>query len=178
MDKIFGKFSVFGQHIPWVPMHDLHWLPLEQHIIFRLCSLMHLVIIIIIITRLVTRHMSIVVKRWIAGADGLPWWSSSQVLANNYGVCGVWVCVLLCLIFIIAVHLGNKVIVYPLSPLTLQVTVNSCNATQTILNHSVPEICKFSNGSHPLFVIVATHLPTSKGWKPEFSCLSREYIEC
>ena len=31
----------------------------------------------------------VVVKRWIAGADGLPWWSPSQVLANNYGVCGV-----------------------------------------------------------------------------------------
>ena len=30
----------------------------------------------------------------------------------------VRVCVLLCLVFIIAVHLGNKVIFYPLSPLT------------------------------------------------------------
>ena len=119
--------------------------------------------------RLVTRHMSIVVKRWIAGADGLPWWSSSQVLANNNGVCGVWVCVLLCQVFIKAVHLGNKVIFYPLSPLTLQVTVNSCNATQTLLNPSVPEIRNFfQNSSHPLFVIVATHLPTSKEWKPEF----------
>ena len=27
------------------------------------------------------RHMSIAVKRLIAGADGLPWWSPSQVLA-------------------------------------------------------------------------------------------------
>ena len=118
--------------------------------------------------------MSIVVKRWFAGTDGLPWWSPSQVLANNYGVCGGWVCVLLCLVFIIAVHLGNMVIFYPLSPLTLQVTVNSCNATQTILNPSVPEIRNFSNSSHPLFVLVATHLPTSKGWKLEFGCLSRE----
>ena len=25
-----------------------------------------------------------------------------------------------------------------------------------------------SNSSHPLFVIVVTHLPTSRGWKPEF----------
>ena len=80
----------------------------------------------------------------------------------------VCVRVLLCLIFIIAVHLGKKVIFYPLSPLTLLVTVNSCNATQTILIPSVPEIRNFLNSSHPLFVIVATHLPTSKGWKPEF----------
>ena len=57
-----------------------------------------------------------------------------------------------------AVHLGNKEIFYPSSPLTLQVTVNSCNATQTILNPSVPDIRNFSNSSHPLFVIVATHL--------------------
>ena len=63
---------------------------------------------------------------------------------------------LLCLVFILAVNLGNKVTFYPLSPLTLQVTVNSCNATQTILNPSVPEICNFSNSSHPLFVIVNT----------------------
>ena len=36
------------------------------------------------------------------------------------------------------------------------------------------EIHNFSNSSHPLFVIVATHLPTSKGWKLKFGCLSRE----
>ena len=49
-------------------------------------------------------------------------------------MCAVWKCVraLLCLVFIIAVHLGNEVIFYQLSPLTLQVTVNSRNATQTI----------------------------------------------
>ena len=47
--------------------------------------------------------------------------------------------VLLCLVFIIAVHLGNQVIIYPLSLLTLQVTVNTRNATQTILSPSVPE---------------------------------------
>ena len=33
----------------------------------------------------------------------------------------------------------NKVIFYQLSQLTLQVSVNSCNATQTILSPSVPE---------------------------------------
>ena len=120
-----------------------------------------------------TRHMCSLCKLFV-GADGLPWWSPSQVLANNYDVCGVWVCVLLCLEFIIAVRLGNQVIFYPLSPLTLQVTVNSCNATQTILNSSVPEIRNFSNSSHLLFVVVATHSPTSKGWKLEFDCLSRE----
>ena len=46
---------------------------------------------------------------------------------------------LLCLVFIIAVHLGNEVIFYQLSPLTLPGTVNSRNATQTILSPSVPE---------------------------------------
>ena len=54
--------------------------------------------------------------------------------------CGsVCVRVLLCLVFIIAVHLGNRILFYQLSPLTLQVTVNSCNAAQTILSPSVPE---------------------------------------
>ena len=47
--------------------------------------------------------------------------------------------VLLCLVFIIAVHLGNKVIFYQLSPLTLQGTVIFRNATQTILSPSMPE---------------------------------------
>ena len=49
-------------------------------------------------------------------------------------MCAVWKCVhaLLCLVFIIAVHLGNEVIFYQLSPLTLQGSVNSRNATQTI----------------------------------------------
>ena len=62
-----------------------------------------------------------------------------------YVVCAVCKCVraLLCLGFIIAYHLGNRLIFYPLSPMTLQVTVNSCNATQTILNPSVPEIRNF-----------------------------------
>ena len=59
--------------------------------------------------------------------------------------CGsVCVRVLLCLVFIIAVHLGNEVIFYQLSPLKLQVTVNSCNATQTILSPSVPETRKIN----------------------------------
>jgi len=44
---------------------------------------------------------------------------------------------LLCPVLIIAAHLGNKVIFYQLSPQTLLVTVNSCNATQTILSPSV-----------------------------------------
>ena len=43
-------------------------------------------------------------------------------------VCAVcasaYVCVLLCQVFIIVVHLGNIVIYYQLSPLTSQVTVN------------------------------------------------------
>jgi len=43
--------------------------------------------------------------------------------------------VLLCLVFIIAVHLGNEVIFNSLSPLTLQGAVILCNATQTIYVH-------------------------------------------
>ena len=46
---------------------------------------------------------------------------------------------LLCLIIIIAVHRGNEVIFYQLSPLTLQSTLNFRNATQTILSPYVPE---------------------------------------
>ena len=38
-----------------------------------------------------------------------------------------------------AVHLGFQVIFYQLSPLTLQVTVDSRNARQIILSPSVPE---------------------------------------
>ena len=54
--------------------------------------------------------------------------------------CGsVCVRALLCLVFITAVHIANEVIFYQLSPLTLQGTVNSRNATQTILSPSVPE---------------------------------------
>jgi len=37
------------------------------------------------------------------------------------------------------------------------------------LNTSVQEIKKsIPNSSQPLFVIVATHLPTSNRWKPKF----------
>ena len=64
-------------------------------------------------------------------------------------MCGS-VCVrdaLLCLVFIIAVHLGNKVIFYQLSPLTFQVTVNSCNATQTIISPSVSKTIDSRNKS-------------------------------
>jgi len=51
--------------------------------------------------------------------DGLHGWSSGQVLAT-------FECVFVVLyqVFIIAVHLGNKVIFYELSLLTLQVTVD------------------------------------------------------
>ena len=54
--------------------------------------------------------------------------------------CGsVCVRTLLCLVFNTAVHLGNEVIFYQLSPLTLQGTVNSRNATQTNPSPFVPE---------------------------------------
>ena len=70
----------------------------------------------------------------IVEAGGIPWWSPSQVLATNYCVCSVcvYVCALLCLVFIIAVHLGNEVIFYQVPLLTLPGPVNSRNATQTI----------------------------------------------
>ena len=69
----------------------------------------------------------------IRGANGLRCWSPIQVPTTICCVCCVKVCVhvLLCLVFVIAVYLGNKVIFYQLSMLTSLVTVNSCNATCT-----------------------------------------------
>ena len=32
------------------------------------------------------RHLSISVKRWIAGADGLPWWSVTQPFTSHHSV--------------------------------------------------------------------------------------------
>ena len=49
-----------------------------------------------IISRPVTRHMSIAVKRWIADVDGLHRWSPSQVLATIYCVWRVCVFVHVC----------------------------------------------------------------------------------
>ena len=59
-----------------------------------------------------------------------------------YAVCEC-VCVLLCLVFIIAVRLGNKIILLPV--ITADITGHSkfCNVTQTTLNPSVPEIRNF-----------------------------------
>ena len=53
------------------------------------------------------------------------------LLATNYCV-GI-----VCRVLIIAAYLGNKIIFRQLSLLTLQVTVNSCNAAQTIIHSSV-----------------------------------------
>jgi hypothetical protein len=71
------------------------------------------IVVMVIVTYLLTLHISIVDHR-LKGADGLPWWSPSQILASNYCVCSVWVCVcvLIYLAFIIAVRLGNKEIFY------------------------------------------------------------------
>ena len=88
-----------------------------------LLSPLYIIIITYICWRSICRRLTV---ESFVGAGGIPWWSPSQVLATNYCVCSVCVCVeLRRLVFIIAVHLGNKVIFYPLSPLTLQVTVNS-----------------------------------------------------
>jgi len=61
----------------------------------------------------------------IVGADGIPWWSPSRVLATNYCVCKCMCVRVTCLVFIIAVHLVNKVIIYQLTTQTLQVAVSS-----------------------------------------------------
>jgi len=50
----------------------------------------------------------------IVDADGLPWWSPSQVYYSHQLVCVY----LFCLVFIIAAHLDNRVMFYQLSPLT------------------------------------------------------------
>ena len=59
-----------------------------------------------------------------------------HMLCVQYG--SMCVRVLLCLVFIEVVHLGNEVIVYQLSPLTLQ-AVNSRNAIQTSVSLTVPK---------------------------------------
>ena len=75
--------------------------------------------------------------------------TSHHMLCVQY--VSVCVRVLLCLVFILAVHLSNC-----LPVITADITGHSkfCNATQTILNPSVPETRNFSSSSHPLFVIV------------------------
>jgi len=87
----------------------------------------------------------------------------------------VCVCALLCLVRIIAAHLGNKVIFHQLSPQTLLVTVNSCNVTQIILSSSVPETvstrenksqkCRWSWGANPWHpALRASALDTRPPW--------------
>ena len=56
-------------------------------------------------------------------------------------VCSVSACVLLFLVFVIAVHLGNKTAFYPLSPLTSQVTVFLQCRTDHNVSTSVPPDC-------------------------------------
>ena len=81
----------------------------------------------VMVIYLLTLHISIVDQ-----SNQRSGWSSLVVVQPSTGhqlLCvqcvSVCVCVLLCPVFIIAVRLGNKVIFYQLSPLTLQVTVNS-----------------------------------------------------
>jgi len=81
--------------------------------------------------------------RLFVGTDGLSWRSPSHVLATISCVCSERVCVCECvctaLSVFIAVHFDNNVIFYPLSPLTVQNTENSSNATPEILNSSVQD---------------------------------------
>ena len=153
--------------IEWCDPNPTHLLTLPYP-----CKHVHVYSVLVMIMYLLTLHISIV-DPTNQRADGLPWWSLSQVLVTKLCVCSVcvWVCVLLCLVFIIAVRLGNKVIFYQLSSLTLQVT-NSQYILQCHTDHFKSLCARYPqlvlNSSHPLCVIVATHLPTSKGWKPEF----------
>ena len=97
-----------------------------------------IIIIIILITQLVTHRKSIAVKGWIAGVGGLPWWLPGQVLSTIYCVCSV------CVYTALADNCysdpswwqGNFFIRYHCWHHSSQY---SCNATQTILNPSVPE---------------------------------------
>ena len=74
------------------------------------------------------------------GGHPAKYWPPTDVCAVCECVC---VCVLLCLVFIIAVRLGDMVIFYQLSTLTLQVTVNSAMSQDTILKPFVQEIRNF-----------------------------------
>ena len=83
---------------------------------------------------LLTLHISAVrriksEKRMIfLGEHHAKYWPPTMVCA----VC-VCVCILLCQIFDITAPLGNEAtILHLLSPMTLQVTVNSCNASMKI----------------------------------------------
>ena len=69
----------------------------------------------------------------------------AKMLATIYCVCSVCVfaracgCVLLCRVLIIAVHLGNNVVFYPLYHRSHHRPQCPCNATQTISSPYVPE---------------------------------------
>ena len=82
-------------------------------------------VIIIIIARLITRHSYVNRSEAMNRRRGR---SSSVVTQPSTShhlccVCSVCACALLYLAFIIAVHLGNMVTFYPLSPLTSQFKV-------------------------------------------------------
>ena len=104
------------------------------------------IIIIIIITRLVTRHISIAYE----AMNRMRGWSSlvvTQPSTSHHLLCVQCVRVNICVctalpgrLFIKAAHLGNMVSFYQLSPLTSQVIVNSAMSHTDHLNPSVPEI--------------------------------------
>jgi len=92
----------------------------------------------------------------------LLWHSVSECTSEKLSL---YFCVTISLVFIIAAHLGNKII-FQLSTLAL-ITGHCkfCNVTYTIFNPSAPEISNLPNSSHRLFVLGA-NLLTSTGWKP------------
>ena len=111
------------------------------------------------------------------GADGLPWWSPSQVRATV--VCAMLICVRAWYCFVWYLLYQSILVTRQFLPvITADISTGHrkfCNyVTQTIINSSVPEIRNFSNSSHPLFVIVATHLPTSKDGSLSFGYLFRK----
>ena len=90
----------------WTLSVPQHW----PFVIYRCTSLM-----IWYDKYLLTLHISM-----LCASNQRSGWSSLVVTqpSTDHQLMCVCVCVLLCLAFIIAVHLGNKVIFYSLSPLT------------------------------------------------------------
>jgi hypothetical protein len=99
-----------------------------------------LLFIIIIITQLVTRHKSIIVKWRIAGTDGLPWWSMvTQPSTNNRILCVQCMCMRMraCVYCFVRYLISRPILVtsyffasYHRRHFKAQSV--SCNATQTV----------------------------------------------
>jgi hypothetical protein len=69
---------------------------------------------------------------WYRSVDGIPWWSSRQVLATNYCECSVSVCVLLVGIYYRGPHLATRTF---LPAITVD-TKSYCKFPQCHIDHS------------------------------------------